>query len=128
MNIPSVDIKDMIEAAGLGTFGTDLFISTMPDTPDFCIALYDLPGPSDELNYEWEYHTVQVQVRGKPGGYPQAYQRIYDITKMLHGKQTTINGARYALIQQEGGIGHVTTDDHRRPTLSTRFLIQRTSA
>jgi hypothetical protein len=128
MNPASVDLKDMIVAAGLGVFGTTLYIGAMPDTPDLCIALFDVSGMSPELNYEWLNPAVQLQVRGSAGGYIVGWTKINDIAALLHGKQETRNGMIYKLIRQEGDIGHVTTDELRRPVWSTRFQIQRTSA
>lgn len=129
MNAPSVDIKDMIVAAGLGVFATNLFIASMPDTPDLCVAVYDIAGLSAELNYEWQLPAVQIQVRGaRTGIYTDAYNKINAIAALLHGKQETRGGANYKLIQQEGDISHVSTDEYRRPLLTTRFQIQRTTA
>ena len=128
MNSPAVDIKDMIVAAGLGVFGTTLHIASMPDTPDLCIAVYDIAGLSAELNYDWQRPAVQVQVRGKAGVYTDAHAKITAISALLHGKQETRGGAVYKLIQQEGDISHVSTDELRRPLLTTRFQIQRTAA
>ena len=128
MNSAAVDVKDIIVAAGLGVFGTTLHIAGMPDTPDLCIAVYDIAGLSAELNYDWQYPAVQVQVRGKAGSYTDAYNKLKAISDLLHGKQETRGGSVYKLIQQEGDISHVSTDDTRRPLLTTRFQIQRTAA
>jgi hypothetical protein len=129
MQSPAVDIKDMIVAAGLGVFATNLFIASMPQDPDLCIAVYDIAGLSAELNYEWQFPAVQVQVRGaRTGIYTDAYNEINAIAALLHGKQETRGGVNYKLIQQEGDISHVSTDEYRRPLLTTRFQIQRTTA
>ena len=129
MNAPSVDIKDMIIAAGLGVFATNLFIASMPQDPDLCIAVYDIAGLSAELNYDWRRPAVQIQVRGaRTGIYTDAYNKINAIVGLLHGRQETRGGANYKLIQQEGDISHVSTDEYRRPLLTTRFQIQRTTA
>ncbi len=128
MNSPAVDIKDMLVAGGFGVFGTTLHIASMPTAPDLCIALYDIAGLGAELNYEWQMPAVQVQCRGKAGVYTDAYNKLAAISAYLHGRQETINGAVYKLIQQEGDISHVSTDELRRPLLTTRFQIQRTAA
>lgn len=128
MNSPAVDIKDMLVAAGLGAFGITLHVASMPDTPDLCIAVYDIAGLSAELNYDWGRPAVQVQVRGKAGVYTDAYNKLKAISDLLHGKQETRGSSIYKLIQQEGDISHVSTDELRRPLLTTRFQIQRTAA
>lgn len=128
MNPSSVDIKDMIVAAGFGTFQTDLFIGGLPETGnDLCISIMDIGGMSPELNYEWTRPAIQVQVRSKAGGYLDAYTKISAIAGLLHGKQETINGVVYKLIQQEGDISHIHTDEKRRSLWTTRFQIQRTT-
>jgi len=34
------DIGDYLEEQSIGTVGTDIFLSEMPDTPDTCISIY----------------------------------------------------------------------------------------
>ena len=43
------DIVDHLEAAGVGTCGTDLFWGVLPDTPKYCGAVLPDPGsPAEE--------------------------------------------------------------------------------
>lgn len=52
MNPVTVDIKDKLVAAGVGTFaatsGWGIFLSLLPDSPDTVIALYTTSGLSPE--------------------------------------------------------------------------------
>lgn len=128
MNSAVEDIKDMIVAQGLATFTTDLFISELPKSPDLCIVLNTSPGRQSELRYEWERPAVHLLVRGNPGQYNQGFDKITLIAKFLHGHKATINGARYALIAQDGDIDNIGKDESNRHLWSTRFSIQRTTA
>jgi hypothetical protein len=38
------DIGAALETAGVGTQGTDLFLSVMPETPDTCVAVVEVAG------------------------------------------------------------------------------------
>jgi hypothetical protein len=131
MNAPSIDIKDIL--AGTSslalTFGTDLFVSQMPDTPDQCVAVYDTGGYDQDADISYERPTVQVRVRGTKGGYVNAYSLTQNIRDTLHALANyTINGARYIAIWCQGDILSLGYDDNHRPLLSVNFLIHRTEA
>ncbi len=51
MNIPSKDIKDMLEASSALNlvFGTNLFIGQLPDKPRNCVSIVDTSGFADDL-------------------------------------------------------------------------------
>ena len=132
MNPPSEDLKDILEssAAALGlTFGTDLFISKMPDNPDICYCLYDYPGEPPEVNYEYDMPSVQVRIRGKKGGYRNAWLAAKDIRDVLHGiHNEEWNSARYIGIWCQSDILAVGYDDNNRPLLTVNFRIHRATA
>jgi hypothetical protein len=130
MNAPSQDIKDMLvsSAAGLDvTFATDLFVSTMPESPDQCVAIYDSPGFPPEPNYEYYYPGVQIRVRGDQGGYRAAWtlaESIRDVLKAVHDE--TWNSTKYVQIWCSGEIYSLGQDENNRPLFSMNFSIQRT--
>lgn len=132
MNPQSEDIKDKLVSsqAGLGlTFGTDLFISEMPDEPDICYCLYDTGGVDPQANYEYDMVHLQVRARGGKGGYRAAWLAIKDIRDELHGTYgETWNGTRYIGIWCMGDILFAGYDKNGRPLLTVNFRIHRTSA
>lgn len=127
MNAVTEDIKDLLVAQSLGTFQTDLFIGDFPDTPNACTLILLGVGLNPGLWQEWEQPGVQIMVRGEANGYTTANSSMTDIRDYLHGLQTTINGARYALISQLGDILYLGKDESNRPIFSANFRTQRTS-
>lgn len=109
------------------TFGTDLFVSEMPETPDECVCVYDTGGYEPEANFNYERPTVQVRVRGSKGAYVAAYTLTQDIRDALHALANhTINSARYIGIWCESDILPLGYDNNHRPMLSVNFRIHRT--
>ena len=126
-NAPSVDLKDLIEdsSAGFGlTFGTDLFISTMPSDPDDCVALYDYPGGGQE-QFGLENPNVQVLVRNID--YQVGYALCRDIKYELHDNHNNevINSTRYIRIHCVTDILYLGQDDLNRYKWSINFRAQR---
>lgn len=134
MNIPSEDIKDFLEESsiGAGTFGATsnwgIYIADMPDSPDTIILLTD--GVTDlppEVNYDYEYPSVQIIIRGNQGGYLTAYAKAVEVRNGLHGiTNETMNGTRYIQILCSSDIFFLGFDQNRRPQFSMNFSIQRT--
>lgn len=125
-NPPSEDIKDMIEDSSSGlshVFGTDLFIASMPDTPDNCVCIYDTGG-SPMGPFSYEAPNVQINVRNN------AYQAGYDIARDLkyylhHKENETWNSTRYILIDLRSDILFLGQDENNRYEWSMNFRIQR---
>jgi hypothetical protein len=76
--------KDIIEAEGLGTFDTDLFISQNPDKEDVTI-LYDEAGIPDAVDnaYGRDGYGLMVMTRGS---YSYAKDQIWNIHRALVGR------------------------------------------
>lgn len=131
MNSPAVDIKSILAATSslALTFGTDLFVSEMPDTPDECVCVYDTGGYPPEANFNYERPTVQVRVRGSKGAYVAAHSLTQDVRDTLHAlTNQTVNGARYIGIWCESDVLSLGYDNNHRPMLSVNFRIHRTEA
>jgi hypothetical protein len=77
------------------------------------------------LGTQWERPAIQVCLRGLPAGYQTAYNKIKEIAIALHGRQETVGGVVYKLIQQIGDIDHIKTDERQRAIFTARFQIQR---
>jgi hypothetical protein len=131
MNPPSEDIKDMLVASAAGTgltFGTDIHISHMPDTPDLCVAVYDTGGEPPEPHLVYNKPTAQVRVRGDRGGYEAAWSLAETIRDALNGVNNEVwNSTRYIGIWATGDILFIHYDDSKRPVLSVNFRIHRTN-
>lgn len=77
-------IKDILVTAGVGTFGTNLFISQMPDSPDNAVCLFDESGVPDGTSnaYAWDDMGLMVMVRGS---HSFAKSKIYQIHNAIVG-------------------------------------------
>jgi hypothetical protein len=103
VNLPSQDIKSMLESAGLGlTFGVNLFIGSEPTAPTAVTTIYDTPGfaPDGTLQKGEETWRPAVQVKVRNPSYVAAGVLINQIKDVLHNLSQDIwNGTRYTLIQ-----------------------------
>jgi len=135
MNSCAEDIKDYLvdlsEDSSLSfaielTFGTNLFISVLPETTNIATVLLDTPGSPPNPN-EIRNPTIQILTRGKVGGYTAAYSQIETIIDVLQGlANTTINGTTYIQMWMMGDVFHIGNDSKGRPMFSATFQIQRT--
>ena len=59
-------LKDYLEAEGVGTFGTDLFISKFPDTPNDAFCIFDEAGAvlPEMSSYDANNFGTHILVRG----------------------------------------------------------------
>ena len=128
MNSPAVDIAGLLVTAGIGTIATDLFVSEQPSLPDECVTVFDTGGFPPEANYNYEKPTVNIRVRGKKGGYQNAYAKAKSVKDELHAKTNedidSVN--RIIAIWCMGDIIPLGNDDNGRPMLSINFRIHRT--
>jgi hypothetical protein len=132
MNPPSQDIKDFLVAAGVGTFGTDLFVSKEPaadaDGNIPTTTVYDTGGFDPEAQYVYDRPTVQVRVRGARGGYLAAYAKAQAARTALRTIfNETKNGTRYIGIWILGDIVALGDDEKGRPVLTLNIRIHRTA-
>ena len=90
MNPVSVDIKDKLVAAEVGTFkarsGWGIYINSEPTSPDTTITIYDTaPGPPeytfDRSSPPLFRDSIQIRVRG--GTYLSAYAKILAISELI---------------------------------------------
>jgi len=140
MNSPSEDIKDILELAAVDsssgiipdlTFGTNLFIGILPDSPDLCVCVKDTSGSSPETHSTnpLEYPTLQILVRGTVSGYKAAYRSSKCILELLRAK-TNFNqgGTKYHHMHPVSDVGFIGSDGKNRPVFSMNFEIMRSDA
>lgn len=129
MNSPSMDIKDILEAAGLGlTFGTNLFIGQEPTIPDNCVTIFDAPGipPQLCLDRDDAYYYPSIQIRVRNRSYLTGYELVNDIKTELHGVgHETWNGTYYSVIKCAQEPFLLDYDDNNRPRFVANFDLQR---
>lgn len=130
MNPVSEDIKDYLESSSvsLATFGTDLFISELPDKPNLCICLRDTTnfGRPETNGSGMEYPGLQILIRGAPTGYLAAYSIARSIQEELHITSIfELNSTTYISITCEMETTYIGRDKLNRPLFSMNFKIVR---
>lgn len=130
MNIPSEDIKDMLEAvSALGlTFATNLFIGLEPAKPDTCVTIFDGYGyaPDILLSGKTDYERPSVQLRVCNKNYKTGLTLAQEIKAALHGVENeTWNGTLYTVIYCSSGPALLDRDENGRFRFIINFNLQR---
>lgn len=126
MNAASIDIAMRLENSSLGlALAENLFVSTMPELPNRCVAVTDAGGERTDYSAKLESPTVQVRVRDL------AYDDAYSFTKQIYDyldKTTnlTLGAATYLHILAIGEPLFMGKDGGDRSLFSVNFRILRT--
>lgn len=101
------EIVSLLEANALGTAGDDLFLNSLPETPNTCGAVYETGGmpPTSGFGFPGIQHEspgVQVRFRGEP--YDEDAPRIkaqttYRLFMTIQG--TTLSSTKYLTLHAE---------------------------
>lgn len=83
--------KDFFEAEGIGTYGTDLFVSKMPESPNDNITLFMQTAPqgTEHQRYDLENTGIKVLIRGS---HSYCSSKIVEIEKVTPQMSGTYNG------------------------------------
>jgi hypothetical protein len=112
MQLPSLDIKDILEAGDLELYFNqdssfdNLFIGREPELPKNSVTIFDTAGRAPQLTVDavtgYEFPSVQIRVRNTD--YETGWTLINNIKDLLHGKHNeTWNGALYTVIYCASG-------------------------
>lgn len=124
MATPAEHLKNILVTAGLGTFGTNLFVSKMPDLPDLCITLYDSGGETPNPAWLLDFPSVQAMVRGEENGYQTLYQKVKDVVDALLGYPSTdVSDGRLVSVRMNGGPAFLGYDEKKRPQFSINWTL-----
>ncbi len=94
----SVAVKDFLVANSIGTYGTDIFIRVMPDTPDDAICIFDEPGTinTENLRYDLDNFGYEIMFRGSYAWVMDKLFKVHRITPQWTGDYTiTVEGNDY---------------------------------
>jgi hypothetical protein len=128
------DITDYLSSGGVGTVGTDIFASMMPDNPDDCVAVYETGGfPSTHVmgsaakSVAAEEPTILVRCRGTT--YSTARVLMHRVEQLLDGMRTrTINGVEYLWAEGMQPPIALGVDLNEREIVSCNYRIMRAAA
>ena len=122
MAIYSDNVADYLEAQGVGTVGTDIFVGYLPDTPDSCIAVLETGGTEPDAYLPFREPTFQVLIRNTT--FEEGQTKLASVRSTLHqlNNITLVTGGfyfYYILAIAEGG--HIGRDDVGRDMFSINF-------
>jgi hypothetical protein len=82
----------ILQAAGAGTFKTDIFVGKEPDSPDDCITLYDTGGIPDDCLDRTSRGAEQpnFQVRVRSNNYLIGHAIMNIVRTTLEKKKNTV--------------------------------------
>jgi len=104
------------EIKGLLTSVSNVYIGSMPATPDQCVCIYNTGGYNRSLSgTELEEPTFMVKVRAAT--YSAGETACNTIKDLLHGATTT----KLLMIQQQGDIQDIGRDENNRPEFTMNF-------
>ncbi len=133
MAAPSVDFKDLLSTAGVGTWqattGWALAVSREPATPDQVVTIYDTGGQDPNAKWLLDNPTVQVRVRGSPNDYPATYAKAIAVKDALLGlTPQTLDSIDYVGVWMVGDVIFIGYDELQRPRFTTNWQITREPA
>jgi hypothetical protein len=143
MAAPSTDIKDILEAEGIGTMGAvtgwGIYIGEFPAQPTNVVALFDtvVRQPSFSINRTHEDVCTSsglveypgLQIRCRASEYESAYQKARDVQCVLANRKPFFSADgqfRYLTIYQQSGFLPIGEDDKTRHIFAVNFMAVRT--
>lgn len=123
-------VGNKLATDGLGTLGTNIFLSIMPDTPDLCTAVYEYAGQSPldtfgaSVNIALDRPNVQVMTRASRNEYVAARDRAVNVRNAL-AKVSNVNlsGIQVLRIAPASAINHIGLDEKDRPLITITFNV-----
>ena len=113
--------------ASQGTLGTNLFLGTLPETPDACVAVYENSGSSPAFTMGTggiviDYPMLQIITRAGREDYPTARDKAENIRVLLASVlEKTVSGIHIMRIEPMGSINQLGVDPQYRPLISVNF-------
>ena len=115
---------------GLGTLGTNIFLSLMPDTPDLCTAVYEYSGltPIDtfgaSVNIQLDRPSIQVMTRAGRNDYVAARDRAVNVRNALAKvSNSNLSGIQILRIAPLSAINAIGLDEKDRPLVTVSFTV-----
>ena len=127
------DLGNYLQAEGLGTLGTTLFLGGLPvdapnvSTQDAITALVETPGFPPEYVHDVghpsrERPVVQILTRGAPYDYAAARTWAQGIWVALGRiRNQTLSGTFYLGVQPVQSVFKLRDDDYARPIMTCQF-------
>lgn len=120
-------IGDYLVTNSLGTLGTNLFLGTLPESPDVCTAVFENAGTPPAFTMGTggiaiDYPMIQIICRAGREDYPVARDAIEVIRNLLASiTDVTISNVQILRIEPMGSVNPLGVDPKQRPLLSVNF-------
>lgn len=129
MRDPSIGIKDILESAGIGTFGATagwgIFLGEQPAAPHTAIVINRAGGRNPFPHLLLNQPSIQIIVRGSKGGYLEATNKMDQVVNKLLGLTDIVftNGDEMTSCVQLGDVFYMGLDDGGRSLFSSNFSL-----
>jgi len=120
-------IGDYLVTNSHGTLGTSIFLGTLPESPDSCVAVYENSGSSPAFTMgaggiRIDYPMIQIICRAGREDYPTARDKADTIRILLASVvETSISGVHIMRIEPMGSVNQLGVDPKYRPLISVNF-------
>lgn len=115
------DIAQKLADSGLGTIGTNIFETYLPDAVDTGLAVLDTGGPMPDKYLPTKSPTFQILIRA--ADYTTGKEKLDGVRAALHQTKNTTLGNTYfyyILAQSEGG--HIGKNERGLDEFSINFI------
>ena len=124
------EVGTYLQTSAIGTLGTDIFLSTLPDQPDVAVVVYTYPGeaPASTLGGETlpAYDLPRIQVVTRATTYSAAATKADTIWRLLTKvTDRTLSGVRYLRIEAINGPAPLRRDDQDRELIFANYQVWR---
>lgn len=120
-------VGDYLVTHAYGTLGTNLFLGTLPESPDACVAVYESAGSPSGFTMGpggivFDYPMIQVICRAEREDYPTARDKAENIRNTLASVlESNISSVHIMRIEPMGGVNPLGVDGKYRPLVSVNF-------
>jgi hypothetical protein len=103
------------------TLGTNLFLSKMPESPDFCVAIFEYEGlPPIETfgsaGFVIERPSLQIMVRAAREDYVTARDKAVTLRNLIAAiSNTSLSGIGILRVTSMGSVNPLGVDELERP-------------
>lgn len=125
------EMAEFLDNQGLGTFDIntsngDIYVMTMPSSPDDIICLYQRGGLVADGKLGYDNPKIQIMVRGvQLITTQQKAQDVYNIFQGFHGKSFITNGIHIVnCIGEQSAPNFIGKDTNRRFEFSLNFTLE----
>lgn len=117
-------IRDVLVIAGIGIFGTDLFIGKMPERDGLTTSIMHTGGKTANPKWLLDEPSMQVMIRGAKNDYVAAHTQAVAVKDVLLGLPSQdISGDRWVQINAIGDIVNLGFDEENRVMFSTNWAL-----